>query len=386
MKKIAAFFTALICIILIGGIFHNHIATTGVRNKALTTMVSDHRYSSYSAVSDNIDKNTLLLLGSSEFRYSLNSVYHPRNLLKQNGINYISIGSGAYQSLIHALIAGSVGPKLTSRKIVLIVSPSWFRDPAIDAESYNASFSLLHYQHFMENPDISLSAKRYMSKRTHQLLVCETSKIRDIDRIDAVNKLKTSLNPANPMLYRFQASLLQDQDYMTLSMLLWKKEFFKEILPPHKQILSISDWNKVLKNARREERGKHKKQHFYMSNYIWPERRRPFIKSKNKYRTVNMLKSKEMDDFRLFLKICKAQNLDAKIIILPFNGYCYDYSGIPKTSREQFGHTIAKIAESYRYSYSDLTKYQYDKAFFVDAVHPSGYGWTVINKEIANFY
>ena len=96
--------------------------------------------------------------------------------------------------------------------------------------------------------------------------------------------------------------------------------------------------------------------------------------------------SDEYGDLEAFLKLCKSQNLKLELIVLPVNGYWYDYTGIGTEKRNAFHKKIKELASKYDASLVDLSKYEYDRYITQDAVHPSRQGWLRINETIYKYY
>lgn len=76
--------------------------------------------------SKNIEKNTILLMESSELVATLENEEHPKQLLNYSDKNIMQIGGGHYQSLLQAIILGSIGNNIPVKKVNLIISMQWF--------------------------------------------------------------------------------------------------------------------------------------------------------------------------------------------------------------------------------------------------------------------
>ena len=97
-------------------------------------------------------------------------------------------------------------------------------------------------------------------------------------------------------------------------------------------------------------------------------------------------KSPEYEDLKLFLKVCKETGVKPKIIMLPQNGYWYDYTGFPVKSRTVARDKVRKIARDNNVQFLDLYDESYEKYFFKDTVHPSAKGWVKIDEAINKSY
>ena len=96
--------------------------------------------------------------------------------------------------------------------------------------------------------------------------------------------------------------------------------------------------------------------------------------------------SKEYDDLKLFLSLCNELDLDVMLINIPVNGYWYDYTGFPKTEREQYYDNIWDIAYEYDENVLDLAVHEYTPYFLKDIMHLGWKGWVYVDEELYNFY
>ena len=113
MKKVAAFITALI--LFVGTALSVHTIAgekLDTNNPFFGTWISTKKDLSYKAVSSNIEKDTVMMMGSSEFQYGNKTPYHPTNIFRKLGMNVMCIGAAQNQSLSHAVTLGAVAPKL----------------------------------------------------------------------------------------------------------------------------------------------------------------------------------------------------------------------------------------------------------------------------------
>ena len=109
--------------------------------------MNNYKDTSYSAISDNIKDDTVLFMGSSEFHHGAHTPTFPAKVLKKQGIDAMCIGSSYNQSLSHATALAAVGPKLKSKKVILMVSPSWFNPLGVAAHksAFAVRFSETEY-------------------------------------------------------------------------------------------------------------------------------------------------------------------------------------------------------------------------------------------------
>ena len=187
MRKIRAFIAAAALMVVF--VLSAHMVTSGlslrVDNGRFGFWFNPYKDLSYSALSENIDSDTVLVLGSSEFRHGRGSKYHPRNALRTEDADLMLIGGPCNQILFHSIAAGSLEKKLESRKVILLVSPTWFKKDGVNPVNYGLRFSESEYIQFMQNPDIESETKKYVAERSEKLLADNNkfkTKVRIINR------------------------------------------------------------------------------------------------------------------------------------------------------------------------------------------------------------
>lgn len=93
--------------------------------------------------------------------------YHPTNYLESinSDVTPFLVGRGGMQSLIHFLNFAANGEELKEKKLVYILSPTWFdQKTGIDEGRFNPNFSKQHAYEFAVN-DINPELKKRASER-----------------------------------------------------------------------------------------------------------------------------------------------------------------------------------------------------------------------------
>src|SRR3712207_5021221 len=139
MKKIHTFLigTVLAVVTFAGYLYwtDSRIAARGDNNNIRYNTTVD-KFASHDAIVDNMGKDTLLVLGSSEFQVGKSMAQHPQNMLDFKDMNLMMVGAGYYQSLWHAIALGSVGEGIQNNKVVLFVSPQWFKTEGANPDAF----------------------------------------------------------------------------------------------------------------------------------------------------------------------------------------------------------------------------------------------------------
>lgn len=98
------------------------------------------------------------------------------------------------------------------------------------------------------------------------------------------------------------------------------------------------------------------------------------------------LDSMEFSDLECFLSICREEGIEPLVVILPFNGYWYDYTELTAEERSTFYEKIRCIAEDYGVQCADLSGNEYTEYYFEDNSHPALKGLVDLNEAIYEFY
>ena len=94
----------------------------------------------------------------------------------------------------------------------------------------------------------------------------------------------------------------------------------------------------------------------------------------------------EYEDLECFLKVCQQLEIEPLIVIVPVNGYYYDFTGFPKEARQNYYEKVRTLAESYGARIADFSDQEYTKYFFEDRVHLGKKGWVMVDESLYNYY
>ena len=125
-----------------------------------------------------------------------------------------------------------------------------------------------------------------------------------------------------------------------------------------------------------------------MDNRLYKKNIEPSLKKEKNSSTARRFwkDSPEYGDLEIFLQVCREQNIDVELILLPVSGWWYDYTGFTADKRKTLPAQIREVADKYDtplYSFFDR---DYTEGWLEDAVHPAGKGWVEINKEAYRFF
>ena len=343
MKKINSFVAALVLLAMFTVVVHFICANNDLKDNTgqFGTWYNTYKDLSYNALSRNLEKDSVLMLGSSEFRHGRKTQYHPTNFFKDTDVKLVTVGGPFNQTLFHTVALGSLQPHLKSKKVILLVSPTWFKHSGVKKNDYALRFSETEYFAFMENKNVPLKTKKYVARRTEHLLSKNKSLQMKARMIDKVN-----LNDESNLLYGFERRHAFDKDKITVGAAM--RFMMKNKKTPQKFERYTPDnfnWNGFLKEAYRDSEYKADNP-FYMSNRVWRNKfRQVYPKMKDVRLNQNYNTSPEYNDLKAFLEIAKANDIKVKLILLPVNGRWYDYTGMTADKRVVVGQKIQKLAD-----------------------------------------
>ena len=331
------------------------------------------------------DKDYLFMLGSSELGISV-----PQNPIefypfKDGDFKLSCFGRPFVQSLQHTTYLGG-GDIKNNQKVVFMLSIQWFeKTNAIKPDYFANNFSEAQFYKFMENPKISEKNKGYYAERVYSLL--STAKKYQGEAYYSKLYLDTSVFSQVQKIvlkpyYDMKKYLLETQD----KALIYKK--LKE-LPDKKneQKLREINWKEEYAKIEKENEKIVSTNQFNLEDKSYNINLKDKIdKHKDEYKNVSFLKSKEMDDYKFFLSVCKDLGIKPYIVVQPVNGWFYDFAGLDKGKREEWNDTVIKIAEDNNFEVLDLHDYDYKKYFLIDSQHLGKEGWLKVDEGIYNHF
>lgn len=392
MKKFKFFLIPIVFIFLFINIFNiaiNKKYKELVESKDLTSL--KHSYNEIirdrgGVLKDQMHKeNDLMILGSSELASPVDQL--PTNIFPFSGAEYdVSIYGRAYtQSLQHATIISNIQDISADDKIAIIISSQWFNDePGIKSEDFLVNFSEKQFYDFFNNEKIKKENKIYYAKRISDLL--RSSGEYNEERVYAnlyyrdnlISKIGlTFLSP----YYKFKNYMLDIKDKVQSIKLL------KNLSNKSQKNIKEINWENEYKKAEDEGKSKVTNNDIYVDDYYYDNNLRNVYDSlKNRLENINLLKSKELDDYKFLLEICKDNNIKPLIILMPVNGFYYDYLGFSKEKRTEFYDTLEIIAKEYDFETLNLQNKEYEKYYMYDVMHLGWKGWLNINEEMYKYF
>lgn len=385
MKNIKAFLTALLLfIVTVTGCHFLISGRENLNNPQFSTWSEDDKSRNRSGLMANLNECSIPVFGSSEFQHGTDTPYHPAQVFADTSFNPMLIGAGYYQSLSHAITLAAIEPALQERKAVLFLSPQWFRKTGVVDQAFSSRFSETLYDGMLENEKLSSETRDYIRERAHQLLSADT-KTRDRILQHEEILLEDQGSFAEKFFDSAWYAFLEEKDRFSLTV----KELQSGIRTGEgvAQENTEPNWEALLQQAETEGDRENQNQ-FYMDpdKYQKLEPYLPQKKGMNSDAVTGYQNSPEYDDLRCFLQVCRELEIEPMLVLIPVNGYYYDYTGFPKEARQGYYEKIRKAAEEYHVRVEDFADQEYTKYFFEDRVHLGKKGWVMVNESIYRFY
>jgi len=352
-------------------------------NPKFGTWISEKKFYSHEAITANLNKDSIVVFGSSELNHMRKTKYHPERMFAGQKLNLMMMGSGYYQSFSHAIELSAIEPGMKNRKVVLILAPQWFRPTGVLPDAFASRFSEDNYIAMLQNDKLSGETKKQMIKRTEALLVNDPSTLKRIklyERIfwkhDAVLK--------DEIYYKMYSGFLKERTKLSVVTQAYMKGF--ERSPEIKEVQKSIDWETYLKDAEKDGKKHTSSNHFYIKDVYYKWNLGPQLKvRKNSGVNSSYCRSPEYGDLRIFLESCRELKIEPLIINVPVNGWWYDYTGFPKKDRQQYYENIRAIAKEYGAKVADHSGEEYTPYFLEDTMHLGWKGWVYVNEDIYNF-
>lgn len=388
MKKIISFLIpiliAIISVIAINDFLDKHIVNlVQEKNPSLIGRNYGDLTKDRSVIIKNIlsNKGDLFLMGSSEMGVSVpqNSI----NFFPFNGADYnVSCFGRAYtQDLQQATVLGATNLN-ENQRIALVVSIQWFESShGMDAGDFVVNFSDIQFYNFLKNPKVSEENKVYYAKRVYQLLTGANKYYPEAlyaRLYYSENPLKNVIMLAFEPYYKVNEYLSNIKD----KALIYKK--LKEL--PDKQSnteLKTVNWKEEYDKVEKENSEIPSTNKFHLTDEFYNNRLAGVDDTlKGKYKDMDLVNSKEMDDYKFLLSVCKDLNMEPYIILPPVNGWYDDHLGLEKDKRDDYYNTVKGLANNNGLDVLDLSNYDYEKDFLVDVMHLGKEGWLKVSEEI----
>lgn len=382
MKRLKALSVAIILSLVISSTFlhfytkeeKKEFDELSVHNNSIRYNDSPNKYKSHDAITKNIGKGTIILLGSSELIVTNDWKEHPRQFLDYSDKNIMQIGEGFYQSIIQAVTLGSIGEKSPVKTVNLILSMQWFEKKGMSPEAFQPRFSIDHLYNLYKNKKISKETKDKIYNRILELSKDNSAVTGMVERLKRDNPVDNTVNSANAEKYK----LIANSKFL--------KSYHRDDSINDKKAPESFDWEKFRKEAFETAKEESNDNRFFMYNkYFDNNFKKNFAKLKNSAKNTKYRSEEEYGDLQLFLDVARDLGFKVNLILVPLQGYWADYTGVPKDEREYFYKRIRDISAKNNVNLIDYSKYSYTKYFFKDATHLGRLGLLQLQEDLLKY-
>lgn len=392
MKKYKFFLIPIISIFIFANIFNIVIDRKYkdlIESKDLTSI--KHTYNQIirdrgGMLKDQMKEDgDLILLGSSELSSEVNQ--NPINMFPNNYADYdVSIYGRAYtQSLQHATILSNISNIGENDKVAIVISAQWFENSTgIDGSNFSVNFSEQQFYEFFKNEKISKENKIYYAKRISELLKGSEEYIEEriysnlYYRDNITSKITLSL--LKPY-YNLKEYMLKTKDKVQTIKLLQNLDEKNE-----KTVKDI-DWDEQYEIAEAEAEEKVTNNDIYVEDSYYDKYLRDTYDSlKDRWKDIDLVKSKEMEDYKFLLDTFNEIGVKPLVILMPVNGLYYDHLGLVEEKRTEFYNTVEEIAKDKGFDVVNLQNKEYEKYYLKDVMHLGWKGWLKVDEEISKYF
>ena len=382
MKRLKALLVAMILSSVISTTFlhfytknvEENFDKLSVNNNSIRYDISYEKYNSHDILTKNINKNTILLMGSSELTVANDFEEHPKQFLDFSDKNIMQIGGGYYQSLIHSIILGSIGNDIPNKTVNFILSMQWFDKQGANPNAFQSRFSIDHLLNLYRNEKLSKETKEKIYNRILELSTSNEITKTIISRMKRDNYFDKMINNLYYKKYKFlyNNKFLKHYKYDKKKN---EKKFSKDI-----------NWEKYKLEAIRRGMLETTNNKYYLENkYFDHFIKKRYKKLKSSDKNITFGESPEYKDFQLFLDVAKELEFKVNVFLVPLQGYWADYTEVSKAEIEKYYEKIREIAKTNNINLIDYSKYSYEPYFFKDITHLGRLGLLKLQEDLLKY-
>lgn len=389
---------------LVVGVLGGFLTTAGsydnlVKDKPLIVCSSLEQLRDFNLQRANYDArveqgdNPVLMLASSELNTYIDRSYTARFWTDHNyGMNIMAEGYAHISDLWDAIAVGAFANKgIAGSKVVLVPSMQWFMEGTkYPNDVLNETFSEGAYREFLKNEKISSETKARISEKldsyeckfptaaTPIATALSTSyKAVDAAVADAASSVRLRCDILN--------TPANSDELITLN----KKKTVSQAIPSTRfGNLEEPDWAAIQEDALAYTKSRASKNDVFLDEWFYNNAYEKWQKAAEKWTVddTNIFNKSEVEDFELFLQVCKECDIEPLVMLIPSSDVLYDQSVYTSQYRTMYYDLMRGMCEKYGVKIADFSDYSASSYFLRDNCHPSDYGWSLMNEEIYRFY
>lgn len=383
MKKPYSCIIAIVlfgCIMLSGIFWYRRIIAD--KSQAMIYYNTDARNFCSRAMKELFTENSIPVFGSSELDAS-DAVGFPPTLFHNGAsdFNMILIGRGFMENLHHAISLGAMADDIPGRKVVLILSPQWFRGSDLGSEAYASRFSERMYSQFLKNRNISEVTKQKITDRVKALLVSDSVQLERVEEYEEVY-LGKSISPIRHLRLTLYDAFMDEKQLLTLV----KESMDVSVQSEAPVHVGDIDFEKLMDDAVKAGEEACTNNKLYVYDEYFDMYIKDVLEEKRDSEIGNSyLDSPQYADFCLFLDVCKETGIEPLVVSVPVNGYWYDWIGFAKEGRQGYYQKIRDICGEYDVKLADFSDKEYEPYFLKDIMHMGWKGWVYFDEAVYRF-
>ena len=334
------------------------------------------------------DKDLLPAYGSSEFRNA--SPFSGRLFFSSypTGFGLFVVGKAGSKTLITAERIGALGNDVRGKKVVIILSPTWFLSRAEPVASYRGNFSALQASKLVFDSPLSPSLKSDLARemlKYPKSLSGEPLLRRELQRL-ASRRHETVEDRLVDDLGRtedFFRSLL-DRVETTFALSGDIAEHPMQLSDTSRHAKTTPNWDALVGDAA-----------VTGLPQLWenqedtaaPKLARKLRGKDDSTFTAMLSRTDEWNHLSLLLRTLRELGAKPLFISIPINADAFEMAGVKPAQLDFYYARLRDAVGDYHYPLVTFEKEQSDPYFFADSVgHPSSKGWMVFNHVINQFY
>lgn len=329
-----------------------------------------------------LQKKDIMMLGSSELGHSTKQhpTYYFNTNRSKNGV--ITIGRAYTQNLQDTTILGSFDPSIKDKKVVLLVSMQWFMDKeGVTSHHYQTRFSPTQFYAFLNNPDISKENKIKFANRASKLLI-GSEEYKSEAVYAKLYSSDTFVSKVEKVLLAPYFEFREDTVKLKEKGMLYERLVNlpdKKAVAPGKPI----NWNKEMDQAIVDAKKRVGKNNLCIDKIYYKKNfGKNLDKVRGKYKDVNLVDSKEFDDYQLTLDVCNDLGIKPVIVLIPGMDKFYNVTGISKDERYEFYNKAGNLAKQHGFDVIDLRSKENEKYYLRDVMHLGTKGWVDVCEKL----
>lgn len=311
--------------------------------------------------------------------------------------NISCIGEAHVQNMLHSINLGANYKSFKGKNLVVIESMQWFYDKDKKTDAFMANFSDLQFYEFMQNDLISDKNKNYLCKRfldlesKRMLGLREKDKDADFEypRVHILATLYSSDKKVDRLIYHLMRPYYYSE-YKILSLKDKKNtyKYFRDLRDNYDKPMFVTDWDKQLDEATKQGIASCTNNDLlvydeYYNKYL----RDGWGSLKDSKNDMPLLESKEWEDYKFLLSVCKDLKIKPLIINVPCNPRYYNYIGITLDKRRSYYNRISDVAKENGFTvYNGLIERENESYLFQDVMHLGWKGWIYLTEEITTYF